>query len=194
VQQRHAEPAADGDGDQARRQRAGGGLVEQRAADVGPAGTGLLKPGCVPDQPNLTPDFKLVIRTIGTGTERVLPLPPQVKRGGLFSPISHLSWGSDRVNLAVSTLAVQDNEGWGLYLVNTSIARYYVLPGPDGNLFISRACCAGVPVRLQRPLAALPGWSGPLRRTGREHAVQAGHRADRGRLDVAAGRVRIRGT
>jgi hypothetical protein len=66
---------------------------------------------------------------------------------------------------------VQDNEGWGLYLVNTSIARYYVLPGPgvtavpvtgspdaqrsyiregimlpDGNLFISRACCAGFPV------------------------------------------------
>ena len=131
----------------------------------------LLKPGCVPDQSNLAADFKLVIRTIGTGAERVLPLPPQVDRGGLFSPISHLSWGSDSVSLAVSTLAVQDNEGWGLYLVNTSVARYYVLPGPgvtavpvtgspdarrsyiregimlpDGNLFISRACCAGFPV------------------------------------------------
>jgi hypothetical protein len=131
----------------------------------------LLQPGCVPNQPNLTGDYKLVIRAMSTGTEQVLPLPPQVKRGGLFSPISHLSWGSDSVNLAVSTLAVQDNEGWGLYLVNTSVAHYYVLPGPgvtavpvtgspdaqrsyiregimlpDGNLFISRACCAGFPV------------------------------------------------
>ena len=131
----------------------------------------LLQPGCVPNQPNLAGDYKLVIRTLSTGAEQVLPLPPQVKRGGLFSPISHLSWGSDSVNLAVSTLAVQDNEGWGLYLVNTSLAHYYVLPGPgvtavpvtgspdaqrsyiregimltDGNLFISRACCAGFPV------------------------------------------------
>ncbi len=131
----------------------------------------LLTPGCIPNQSNLAGDFKLVIRTLSTGTEQVLPLPPQVKHGGLFSPISHLSWGSDSVNLAVSTLAVQDNEGWGLYLVNTSIAHYYVLPGPgvtavpvtgspdaqrsyiregimlpDGNLFISRACCGGVPV------------------------------------------------
>lgn len=131
----------------------------------------MLKPGCIPNQSNLAADFNLVIRTISAGTESVLPLPPQVQHGGLFSPISHLSWASDSVNLAVSTLAVQDNEGWGLYLVNTSIAHYYVLPGPgvtavpvtgspdaqrsylregvflpDGNLFISRACCGGVPV------------------------------------------------
>jgi hypothetical protein len=132
----------------------------------------LLEPGCIPHQSNLAADFKLVIRTLGTGAEQVLPLPPQVQRTALFSPISHLSWAPGSMNLAVSTLAVQDNEGWGLYLVNTSIAHYYVLPGPgvtavpvtgspdarrsyiregiilpDGNLFVSRACCAGVPVR-----------------------------------------------
>jgi hypothetical protein len=111
-----------------------------------------------------------VIRTLSSGTEKVLPLPPQVAKSGLPSPISHLSWASDGVNLAISTSAVQDNEGWGLYLVNTSVARYYVIPGPgvsavpvtgtdaqrsyiregvylpDGNLFISRACCGGFPV------------------------------------------------
>jgi hypothetical protein len=120
---------------------------------------------------NLAADFKLVVRTITTGAEKILPLSPQVRRGGLFSPISHLSWAPDSVTLAVSTSAIQDNEGWGLYLVNTSAASYYVLPGsgvmsvpvtgspdvqrsyiregvfqPDGNLFISRACCGGVPV------------------------------------------------
>jgi dipeptidyl aminopeptidase/acylaminoacyl peptidase len=101
----------------------------------------------------------------------VLPLPPQVAQSGLPSPVSHLSWAPDGLYLAVSTSAVQDNEGWGLYLVNTPVAKYYVIPGPgvtavpvtgsdarrsyiregiytpNGNLFISRACCAGVPVR-----------------------------------------------
>jgi hypothetical protein len=131
----------------------------------------LLTQDCIPNQSNLTPDFKLVVRTLASGSQRVLSLPPQVRSGGLFIPISHLSWGPDSVQLAVSTSAVQDNEGWGLYLVNTSTAGYYAPPGagiasvavtgansqrsylregvylPNGNLFISRACCAGVPVR-----------------------------------------------
>ena len=130
----------------------------------------LLKTGCIPNESNLAGDFKLVIRTLASGSEKVLPLPPQVIHGSLFSPISHLSWESDSAGLAVSTSAVQDNEGWGLYLVNTSVAKYYVNPGPgvtavpvtgqdarrsyiregvylpDGDLFISRACCGGVPV------------------------------------------------
>ncbi|HEX6931985.1 MAG TPA: hypothetical protein VF162_07575 [Streptosporangiaceae bacterium] len=130
----------------------------------------LLKTGCIPSQANFAGDFKLIVRTLSSGTQKVLPLPPQVANGGLPSPISHLSWASDSTTLAVSTSAVQDNEGWGLYLVNTSVARYYVIPGPgvaavpvtgadaqrsyiregvylpDGNLFISRACCGGFPV------------------------------------------------
>jgi hypothetical protein len=145
---------------------------------VSPDGTKLafasqpqLKTGCIPSQPNFAGDYKVVVRTLSSGAEKVLPLPPQVAQSGLPSPVSHLSWAPDGLNLAVSTSAVQDNEGWGLYLVNTSVAKYYVIPGPgvtavpvtgsdarrsyiregiytpNGNLFISRACCAGVPVR-----------------------------------------------
>lgn len=144
--------------------------VSQNGTKLAFADQPLLKTGCLPDQSNLAGDFKLVVRNLGSGTEKVLPLPPQVIHGSLFSPISHLSWASDSVSLAVSTSAVQDNEGWGLYLVNTSVAKYYVIPGPgvtavpvtgedarrsyiregiylpDGDLFISRACCGGFPV------------------------------------------------
>jgi hypothetical protein len=144
--------------------------VSQDGTKLAFADQPLLKTGCLPDQSNLAGDFKLVVRNLGSGTEKVLPLPPQVVHGSLFSPISHLSWASDSVSLAVSTSAVQDNEGWGLYLVNTSVAKYYVIPGPgvtalpvtgedarrsyiregiylpDGDLFISRACCGGFPV------------------------------------------------
>jgi len=130
-----------------------------------------LTPGCVPSPADLTKSFKLVIRTLSTGAEKILPLPPQMRSSGLPAPISHLSWAADSTRLAVSTSAVQDNEGWGLNIVDTSVARFYVVPGngvsfvpvtgspdvqrsyiregvflPDGNLFISRACCAGVPV------------------------------------------------
>jgi WD40-like Beta Propeller Repeat len=131
----------------------------------------LLTPGCVPSESNFAGQYKLVIRTLATGAEKILPLPPQVRSGGLPAPISHLSWSADGVRLAVSTLALQDNEGWGLNIVNTATAPYYVPPSPgvtfvpvtgspdvrrsyiregvflpDGNLFISRACCGGVPV------------------------------------------------
>ncbi len=129
-----------------------------------------LTQGCVPSTSNLASLYKLVIRNIGSGAEQILPLPPQVQHGGLFSPIDHLSWASDSDRLAVSTSAVQDNEGWNVYIVDTSVAKYYVGPAsgvtfvpvtgsptpqrsylregvflPDGNLFISRACCGGVP-------------------------------------------------
>lgn len=131
-----------------------------------------LTTSCAPGPANLTKSYKLVIRTLASGAEKVLPLSPAQQRSGLPSPISHLSWASDSTRLAVSTLAVQDNEGWGLYLVDTSVARYYVgqaagvtfvpVTGapqtrrsylregiflPDGDLFVSRACCGGVPIR-----------------------------------------------
>lgn len=146
-----------------------------------------LTQGCVPNTPNLAPLYKLVIRTVSSGAEQTLPLPPQVRQGGLPSPISHLSWAADSSRLAVSTEAVQDNEGWNVWIVDTSIAKYYVQPGagvtfvpvtgsptpqrsylregiflPDGNLFISRACCGGVPIHNTSKLLWVVDTSGNL--------------------------------
>jgi len=131
----------------------------------------LLAPGCMPTQTNLAILFKVVIRALPAGADTVLSAPPPLQSSGLFAPISHLSWAADSVRLAVSVSSVEDNEGWSLNIVDTSVAKYYVGPGsgvtslpvagspdaqrsyiregiflPDGNLFISRACCAGVPV------------------------------------------------
>lgn len=132
---------------------------------------GLLRTNCIANQSTLA-SLKVVIDTLPAGPRKVLPAPPQVQQSGLFVPISHLSWAADNVRLAVSTMAVQDNEGWGLNIIDTRVARHYVGPGPgvtsvpatgspdaqrsyiregvflpDGNLFVSRACCGGVPVR-----------------------------------------------
>ena len=149
---------------------------------VSPDGTKLafarqpaLVPGCLPAASSYAKSFKVVIRTLSSGAEKILRLPPGQQASGLPSPISHLSWAADNARLAVSVSSIQDNEGWALNIVDTSVARYYTSPGPanssvltvpvtgspdpqrsylregiflpDGNLFISRACCAGIPVR-----------------------------------------------
>nr|MDQ2876032.1 hypothetical protein [Actinomycetota bacterium] len=126
---------------------------------------------CVPANGDPVPLFKLVVRTLATGAQATYPMVPAGQDSGLPAPISHVSWAPDGQHLAVSVSAVQDNEGWNLDLVNTAVAKYYlrgagvafVLPAgqpapqqsylregvylPDGNLFVSRACCAGVPPR-----------------------------------------------
>jgi WD40-like Beta Propeller Repeat len=126
---------------------------------------------CIPSNPDLTPLYKLEVRTLATGAQLTYPMVPAGQDTGLPAPISHLSWSPDGQHLAVSVSAVQDNEGWNLALVNTAVAKYYlsgagvadVLPTgqptpqqsylregvylPDGNLFVSRACCAGDPPR-----------------------------------------------
>jgi hypothetical protein len=114
----------------------------------------------------------VVVKTLSTGGEQIIGLPPSVQRSQLLPPISHLSWSFDNSALAVSTSAVADNEGWALYVVVVGDARYYVGPNagvtdiplsggptpqrsyiregvflPDGNFFISRACCGGVPIQ-----------------------------------------------
>ncbi len=161
---------------------AGGGSAAVIAAGslpaISPDGTKLayavqpsLTQGCVPSTPSLTPLYHLDIRTLSSGKTTSLPMVPAGQDTGLPAPISHLSWAADNAHLAVSTLAVQDNEGYDLVIIDTSQARYYLTgPGtsdvpvtgapaardsylregvfmPDGNLFVSRACCAGVPVR-----------------------------------------------
>jgi hypothetical protein len=119
---------------------------------------------------DLSAQYSLVTRTLSTGVERAYPMLPAGQSGGLPAPISHLSWAANGTELAVSVAAIQDNEGWQIMLVDTATAQDYLggagdtqvpvtgldrrrsywregvyLPG--GNLFVSRACCAGEPVR-----------------------------------------------
>ncbi len=119
---------------------------------------------------DLSAQYSLVTRTLSSGVERVYPMLPAGQSGSLPAPISHLSWAPDGTELAVSIAAIQDNEGWQIMLMDTATAQNYLggtgdtpvpVTGPDrrrsywregvylpgGNLFVSRACCAGEPVR-----------------------------------------------
>ena len=130
--------------------------------------------------------YSLVIRTLGTGVEHVYPMLPAGQSSGLPAPISHLSWSADGSRLAVSIAAIQDNEGWQIVLLDTATAQDYLagtgdtavpVTGPmarrsywregvfmpDGELFVSRACCAGVPVRNVSRLMWEVSTSGALR-------------------------------
>jgi hypothetical protein len=124
---------------------------------------------CFPSGGDPTLQYKLVVRTLATGAEVTYPMVAAGQDSGLPAPISHLSWSPDGQHLAVSVSAVEDNEGWNLALVSTAVAHYYLSGAgisyvsatgpptpqrsylregiylPDGNLFVSRACCAGVP-------------------------------------------------
>jgi hypothetical protein len=124
---------------------------------------------CIPSNPDLTPLFKLEVATLATGATVSYPMVPAGQDSGLPAPISHLSWSPDGTHLAVSISAVQDNEGWNLNLVDLATAQHYFSGAgvsyvsatgpptprlsylregvylPDGNLFVSRACCGGVP-------------------------------------------------
>ena len=124
---------------------------------------------CASQASSLLSNYNLKIRTLSSGTTATLPMISG-QGGGLPAPISHLSWAADNHHLAVSVASVQDNEGWGVYLADTAVAQAYLqspgvtnLPvtGPDsqqsylregvylpnGNLFVSRACCGGFPVQ-----------------------------------------------
>lgn len=122
---------------------------------------------CIGNASDLTKAYTLVIRTLSTGTQAVYPQLPAGQDTGLPAPISHLSWSPDGGTLAVSILSIQDNEGWNLILLNPATARDYLtgagtqsVPAgtpqgsywregvylPNGNLFVSRACCSGFPV------------------------------------------------
>lgn len=112
--------------------------------------------------------FTLVLRTLATGAETTYPLSPQVAADGLPYPVDHLSWSSDSRQLAVSVSAPEDNEGWRLVVIDPATDLYYFsgtgvpVTGadpmasyyregvfvPDGDLFVDRVCCAGIPVNV----------------------------------------------
>jgi hypothetical protein len=126
---------------------------------------------CFPPSDNLTSHYEVIVRTLITGAQATFPAVPPAQDNGLPEPISHLSWSPDSQHLAVSVSEVEDGEGWNLALVNTVTAHYYLSGAgvsyvlatgqpspqqsylregiylPDGDLFVSRACCAGEPER-----------------------------------------------
>jgi hypothetical protein len=159
---------------------AGGGSVADIATGslpaVSPDGTKLayasqpdLTVGCVPSSNDMTTLYHVDIRTLSTGATTSLAPVPASQDSGLPEPISHLSWSADNQHLAVSIGQVEDNEGWGVFVVDTAQAQYYLngsgvvnvpVTGsptpqqsylyegvymPNGDLFVSRACCAGIP-------------------------------------------------
>ncbi|MEP7023323.1 MAG: hypothetical protein ABJB47_05815 [Actinomycetota bacterium] len=129
-----------------------------------------LTSGCQPPGDQVSQKYTMVIRTLSTGTQAVYPMLPAGQNSGLPAPISHLSWSPDGTSIAVSIASVQDNEGWNVVLVDPAAAKDYLSgPGvqvipvtgeptarisylregvylPNGNLFVSRACCGGFPV------------------------------------------------
>jgi hypothetical protein len=130
-----------------------------------------LTPGCVPGVSDIVTLYHLDIRTLNSGATVKLPMLAAGQDSGLPEPISHLSWAPDNDHLAVSISAAEDNEGWNLNILDTALAQYYLAgtgvtsvpvtgsPSarrsylregvymPNGDLFISRACCAGIPVQ-----------------------------------------------
>jgi WD40 repeat protein len=129
---------------------------------------------CVSQATGLSSSYNLEIRTLSSGATTQLPMnAPGCQCGGVAEPISHLSWSPDNTHIAVSVAAGEDNEGWDVSLVDTTQADAYLdgalgstgiayvpVTGadahqsylreavymPDGDLFVSRACCAGEPV------------------------------------------------
>jgi len=112
--------------------------------------------------------WKLVVQNLSTNAVKNLPMAPATVSSGLPFSISHLSWSSDGSRIAVSIAAPEDNEGWALNIVDPASDDYYFgdsvpsvpVPGgsasrqfywregvfqPDGNLFVVKQCCAGLP-------------------------------------------------
>ncbi len=169
---------------------------------------------CPAPSGDLSAQYSLVVRTLSSGVERVYPMLAPGQSTGLPAPISHLSWSADGTRLAVSIAAIQDNEGWQIVLVDPAAAQGYLAGSgdttvpvtgpqprrsywregvflPDGDLFVSRACCAGVPVRNVSKLMWLVRPSGVLRHEvaigfpGLDHTSLAASRSGRWLLYLA---------
>jgi WD40-like Beta Propeller Repeat len=151
--------------------------------------------------------YTMQVRSVSSGAQTVYPMVPASQADStLPAPISHLSWAVDDARLAVSVASFQDNEGWNLVIVDTTVAKdYFTGPGtsyvpvtgqptaqrsylregvfmPDGELFVSRACCAGDPTQNTSRLMWEVNTAGTL-----VHQVAIGYpNLDHVSLDVSA--------
>jgi hypothetical protein len=124
---------------------------------------------CPASSSDLDEWVQLKIRTLSSGATVTLAAVPPGQGTGLPHPISHLSWSADNTHVAVSITPAEDNDGWAITIVDTSEAQTFVtgtgvvtvpVSGspdpqgtylseavymPDGDLFVSRACCQGWP-------------------------------------------------
>jgi hypothetical protein len=162
--------------------------------------------GCFANVADPVTLFHLDIRTLSSGATMKLAMVAPGQDSGLPYPISHLSWAPDNDHLAVSIAAPQDNEGWNLTLVDTAQAQYYLSGSgvvsvpvtgspdvqqsylregvymPNGDLFVSRACCGGMPTTNKSRLMWEVSTSGAL-----VHQVAIGFPSlDHVSLDVSA--------
>jgi hypothetical protein len=144
-------------------------IVEGSVPAVSPDGTRLAyatqyrEANCAQDLSR----YAVRVRSLDGGGTRTLAVPAEQQ--ALPSPVSHLSWSPDGSTIAVSLSSVQDNEGWGLRVVDPGRDRYYVgeaaagtkvpvggrsTPGqdafyrqgvflPDATMFVVRRCCSG---------------------------------------------------
>jgi hypothetical protein len=165
-----------------------------------------LAAGCVPHVTDLVSLYHLKIRTLSSGATVSLSMVTKSQDSGLPYPIDHLSWAADNDHLAVSIESPEDNEGWNLNVVDTAQAHYYLsgtgvvsvpVTGsptpqqsylregvfmPNGDLFISRACCGGVPTHNTSRLMWEVSSSGSL-----VHQVAIGYpNLDHFSLDVSS--------
>jgi hypothetical protein len=153
---------------------------------------GMLNPvsyGCATGTPVAGSQFKVVVLHLSTGQQQVYPAAPGAQ-DQLPIPVSHLSWAPSGRSLLVSAEPPQDNQGWGLSVLELATAQYY-LPGnwlasgspgvavtglpdaarsyyeegvylADGTLFVDRMCCTGVPVKKTSSLLQEVDASGNL--------------------------------
>lgn len=165
-----------------------------------------LAAGCVPHVTDLVSLYHLKIRTLSTGATVSLSMVTKSQDAGLPYPINHLSWAADNDHLAVSIASPEDNEGWNLNVVDTAQAHYYLagtgvvsvpVTGsptpqqsylregvfmPNGDLFVSRACCGGFPPHNTSRLMWEVGNNGAL-----VHQVAIGYpNLDHVSLDVSS--------
>ncbi len=172
-----------------------------------------LTPHCMSGS-DMPSQFSLVIHTLSTGVEHIYPMLPSGQSSSLPAPISHLSWSPNGSRLALTISASQDNEGWQIVLLDPATAQDYMtgrgvsfvpVTGPDarqsywregvflpdGNLFVSRACCAGMPVRNRSKLMWVVTTAGRFRHLvaigfpGLQHTSLAVNRSGKWLLYVA---------